>query len=199
MTNQEMPHPPCLCALHIVRISPEAAPGSQVAGAAALIVHAHRGSARFAVKDLELPNGLSVPHGLAEFVACIPHGASVLYRSAPPTERIAGDEPRSVLQEQDFDWATIEACRQDVRFIPFQIDDDALKTVAEYFAVRRAGPDANLAERLAQASEEAQALWLAYLFTCIGQPSRRSYAAAYQAWRALRAAMPVSFGPSESF
>ena len=65
---------------------------------------------------------------------------------------------------------------------------------------RRAGRDDVIAERARRVEDEAQAIFLASVFCRPDQRERARLAAAYEAWRALQRARPLSpFGPAEAF
>ncbi|WP_170005466.1 hypothetical protein [Pseudopontixanthobacter vadosimaris] len=90
--------------------------------------------------------------------------------------------------------------RPDLDVRPISMPEKALDTVTEYFGLHRANKADFLAERARRAQEEAQALYLAHLFTAAAGHERVRLAAAYQAWSALRKAAPLgAFGSAEEF
>ena len=95
---------------------------------------------------------------------------------------------------------SLTALRPDLDLQPISIPETAMATLARYFGLSRAGRDDVIAERARRVEDEAQAIFLASMFCRPDQRERVRLAAAYEAWRALQRARPLSpFGPAEAF
>lgn len=199
MTNQEMPHPPCLCALHIVRSPSPTTPESAIRGFAVFIVDAHPRSPSFESKVIGLPDAVPDAKAISHIANLLPRDAAVVIRQSQPKQPAADHLRRySALPNPRYS-ALLRSQRPELNVVSFDIEDENLTVVTDYFRLTPSSRDAGLSERMARAGHDAQALWLAFLFSVTDRPSRRHLASAYQAWRVLRDAAPARFGSAERF
>lgn len=194
------PAPAITCALAIVSTAPEYSPASRIVAAATLVVIDDTVGTRFEVRSAIVPPSLSRREAIAHVANLAPHCATVLVR--PPRlprglfRHLAagGSMPVPTIAQ------SLTAIRPDLDVQPITIPEAAMATVARYFGLSRAGRDDVIAERARRVEDEAQAFFLASVFSRPDQRERARLAAAYEAWRALQRARPLSpFGPAEAF
>lgn len=194
------PAPAITCALALVHSGPEYSPASHIVAAAAFVVIDDTVGTRFELRTAIAPPWLSRREALAHFAKLVPNCATVLVR--PP--RLPRGLVRHLAAGGSMPVPTVAqslaASRPDLDVQPITIPETAMATVARYFGLSRASRDDVIAERARRVEDEAQAIFLASVFCRPDQRERARLAAAYEAWRALQRARPLSpFGPAEAF
>ena len=194
------PSPALTCALAFVSTAPEYSPASRIVAAAAFVVIDDTVGTRFEVCSAVVPPSLSRCEASAHVANLAPNCSTVLVR--PP--RLPRGLVRHLAAGGSMPVPTIAqlltASRPDLDVQPITIPEAAMTTVARYFGLSRAGRDDVIAERARRVEDEAQAIFLASMFCRPDQRERARLAAAYEAWRALQRARPLSpFGPAEAF
>lgn len=91
------------------------------------------------------------------------------------------------------DLQILQRLRPDLDLMPFECGSDMLDETAAAFSIRRSGPGSSLLARARHAPEEAQILWLTYLWAFARASQRVAFSAAWQAWREIERARPLSF------
>ena len=194
------PAPAITCALAITSTAPEYSPVSRIVAAAAFVVMDDTVGTRFELRTAIVPPPQSRREAIAHVAKLAPNCATVLIR--PP--RL----PRGLLRHLAAGGSmpvppisqSVTASRPDLDVQPITIPETAMATVARYFGLSRADRDDVIAERARRIEDEAQAIFLASVFCRPDQRERARLAAAYEAWRALQRARPLSpFGPAEAF
>ena len=198
--HTKFPVPALTCALALVHSGPECSPASRIVAASAFVVIDDTVGSRFELRTAIVPPSLSRREALAHVAKLAPNCATVLVR--PP--RLPRGLVRHLAAGGSMPVPTVAqsltASRPDLDVQPITIPETAMATVARYFGLSRAGRDDVIAERARRVEDEAQAIFLASVFCRPEQRERARLAAAYEAWRALQRARPLSpFGPAEAF
>lgn len=192
--------PALTCALAIISTAPEYSPSSRIVAAAAFVVIDDTLGTRFELRTAIVPPALSRGEAIAHVAKLAPNCATVLVR--PPrlprglVRHLAagGSMPVPIIAQ------SLTALRPDLDVQPIAIPETAMATVARYFGLSRADRDDVVAERARRLEDEAPAIFLASVFCRPDQRERARLAAAYEAWRALQRASPLSpFGLAEAF
>jgi hypothetical protein len=198
--HTKFPAPAVTCALALVHSGLEYSPANRIVAAAAFAVIDDTVGTRFESLMAIVPPSLSRLDSIAHVAKLAPNCATVLVR--PP--RLPRGLVRHLAAGGSMPVPTIAqsltALRPDLDLQPISIPETAMATLARYFGLSRAGRDDVIAERARRVEDEAQAIFLASMFCRPDQRERVRLAAAYEAWRALQRARPLSpFGPAEAF
>lgn len=192
MTTDTMRHPAQLTALVIVRSSGQLDQRGYIRSAAAFHVTRTREGPTFAIGQRAYSSADERGDVIADILSSVPTEATLLIRSPKVTRRerqhlyATGTLPAADIQ-------LLPGARPALNMLPLEISDRTLSSVAENFAVPRANHRAPLDERARRAADEAQVLWLAYLWSMCGPTDRTSLTSAWQAWTALQRARPLPF------
>lgn len=194
------PAPALTCALALVHSAPEYAPANRIVAAAAFVVTDDTIGTRFDMRMAIVPPALSRAEAIKHVANLVPNCATVLVR--PP--RLPRGLVRHLTSGGSMPVRTVAqaltVARPDLDVQAIAMPEEAMATVARYFGLSRAGRDDVLAEQARRVEDEAQAIFLTAMFTRPDERERKRLAAAYEAWRALRRARPLSpFGPAEAF
>lgn len=82
--------------------------------------------------------------------------------------------------------------RGGLNLLPAEIPERALAEVAKSAGLVRAGRNASIMRRSHCAADEAQTLWLSFLFACCSEREQTHLSTAWQAWRAIERARVLS-------
>lgn len=194
------PAPALTCALAIISTAPEYSPASRIVAAASFVVIDDTVGTRFELRTAIVPPSLSRREAIAHVANLAPNCATVLVR-LPRIPRglmrhlaAGGSMPVPTIAQ------SLTASRPDLDVQPITIPEAAMATVACYFGLSRASRNDVIAEQARRVEDEAQAIFLASVFCRPDQRERARLASAYEAWRALQRARPLSpFGPAEAF
>ena len=194
MTDIPRRHPQVLCSLVIIRDHCEFGPRATIRSIAMLMVTRCRtAGASFAVDhhafDKEVPRD-DVLLGLSER---IPLEATLIARTSRTPQHYfrhsfaaGGPLPPADLQ-------LLQQERPDLDILPLECANSAIEEVAAAHKIERASPRSTVLSRSRRAPDEAQALWLAFLWSQFPKHERRALAAAWEAWRAIERARPLPF------
>jgi len=194
MTGTGMRHPQSLASLTIVRDDFESPQSSCIRSIALFNVdRCPEYGVRFHMEHRAFDgdaNRAEIIHGIAARVAI---NATLISLDQcetgnplglPATDR--GPPPPTDLQ-------ILQRLRPDLDLMPFECGPDMLDETATAFSIRRAGPGSSLLTIARHAPEEAQILWLTYLWAFARPSQRIFFSAAWQAWREIERARPLGF------
>jgi hypothetical protein len=194
MTTNSRRHPHTLCSLVIIRDASEHAARSAIRSTALFTVtRSRQAGARFAIDHAAFDRTATRASILDGMAARIPKGATVIAR-APRTSRhylrhsfaAGGPLPPADLQ-------LLQRERADLDILPLECANSVLEEIAAAYRIERVGPGSNILSRSRRAPDEAQALWLAFLWSQLSPDQRNSLSTAWEAWRAIERARPLPF------
>ena len=187
-------------AIAIIRTTTELAQCSRIVCAASFTAVDDTLSTRFEVRSALVPLLMPPEDAFVHVANLIPMGATVIIRAPRMPRGLVRVLANGGRMPVKTDAQTLADLRRDLDVRPVGMPEQALSTVTEYFGLHRANKADHLAERARRAGDEAQALYLAHLFTATAENERVRLSAAYQAWSALRRAAPLgTFGAAEEF
>jgi hypothetical protein len=194
MADTAMRHPNSLAALAIVRDRSVYSQSSNIRSVAIFTVVKSSGfGARFALHHHGFDRTTTRAEIIEAIAARIPPDATVIARM----QRMPQHFPRysAALAEPipPGDLQLIQRLRPDLDVLSLRCRSRTLDETAAAFAIRRAGPGSSLLAQARLAPEEAQCLWLAFLRTLCRETDRIWLGSAWEAWRALQRARPLSF------
>ena len=128
--------------------------------------------------------------GLADRITAT---AAIISPASNDRGQNAYDERASAPPMPPSDLALLQRHRADVEVITIRCQVAALDETAAALGLRRAGPGSSTVAQCRHAPEEAQCLWLTYLWTHCRRVDRITLTAAWEAWRALERARPLPF------
>ena len=187
-------HPRILCSLAIIRDRSEFASRSAIRSTAIFTVtRSRRSGARFALDHRAFDRSATRAEILAGIAERLPFGATVIARASRTPQHYfrhafaaGGPLPLADLQ-------LLQRKRGDLDFLPLECANLAMEEIAAAYRIERAGPGSNILSRSRRAPDEAQCLWLAFLWSQFSPHERSSLSTAWEAWRALERARPVGF------
>ena len=194
MTIIPRQHPDILCSLVIIRDASEHAARSAIRSAALFTVtQCRQAGARFTIDHAtfdRMATRTNVLFGLSER---IPLEATLIARASGIPQHYlrhsfaaGGPLPLADLQ-------LLQQERPDLDILPLECANKAIEEIAAAHEIERAGPGSSMLARSRHAPDEAQALWLAFLWSQFPKHERRALAAAWEAWRAIEWARPLPF------
>ena len=194
MPHSHRHHPRVLCSLAIIRDPGESSPRSAIRSTAIFTVRREqKGGAMFAIVHRAFDRTANRADILAGLVMRIPEGATVIARASRTSQHYlrhafaaGGPLPAADLQ-------LLQRARPDLNILPLECANSVLKEIAAAYQIERAGPGSDVLSRSRRAPDEAQCLWAAFLWSQCSPHQRTSLAAAWQAWRAIERARPLSF------
>ena len=194
MPHSNKRHPRVLCSLAIIRDPGETSPQSAIRSIAIFTVRREqKGGAMFAIVHRAFDRTANRADILAGLVMRIPEGATVIARASRTSQHYlrhafaaGGPLPAADLQ-------LLQRARPDLNILPLECANSVLKEIAAAYQIERAGPGSDVLSRSRRAPDEAQCLWAAFLWSQCSPHQRTSLAAAWQAWRAIERARPLSF------
>ena len=187
-------HPQILCSLAIIRDRNEFATRSAIRSTAIFTVtRGRQGAARFAIDHRAFDRTASRADILAGLAERIPSEATVIARASRTPQHYlrhafaaGGPLPLADLQ-------LLQRERGDLDLLPLECANRAMEEIAAAYRIERAGPGSNILSRSRRAPDEAQCLWLAFLWSRFSRHERTSLSTAWEAWRALERARPLPF------
>lgn len=194
MTDTAMRHPRVLSALEIVRDRSEFSHRSAIRSIAILtVIRCRDFGARFSVDHRAFDRATSRADILDGVAARIPSGATLIAKAPRIPQRYWRHSVAAGGSPQPADLQLIQRLRADLDILPLQCRSRALEETAAAYAIRRAGPGSSVAAQARRAPDEAASLWLTFLWTLCRQNDRTCLGSAWEAWRALQRARPISF------
>lgn len=185
-------HPDALTALVIIRDKSEYDQRSTIRSAALFKVVTSREGPRFALDHRAYQCEMDRGEIIADILSAIPDGAQLLVRVPElPRDYLAKGLTSGELPSPDVQ--LLSRTEPGLRLLPIECTESALERIAGFFAVPRANPDAPVTERARRAADEAQALWLAFLWSICGNSDRLCLTSAWEAWTAIERARPLPF------
>lgn len=195
-----LPASATICALSITRTTTELAPSSKIVCAAAFTATDDTLSTRFDTRMATVPPACSREQALAHVAQLVPLGAMVIVRNPRMPRGLVRQLTAGRPMPNPTDAQALRALRCDLNVRAVNLPEQTLDWAAQYFGLYRASAADLIAERARRSEEEAQALFLAHLFSAVSEQDRVRLAAGYQAWSALRKAAPFrAFGTTEEF
>ena len=187
-------HPRVLCSLVIIRDRNESVTRTAIRSTAIFTVtRGWKSGARFAIEHRAFDSTATRAGILAGFAERIPSDATVIARvSRTPQHYLrhafvaGGPLPPADLQ-------LLQRKRDDLDILPLECANRAMEEIAAAYRIERAGPGSNILSRSHRAPDEAQCLWLAFLWSRFSRHERTSLSTAWEAWRAIERARPVGF------
>ncbi|GAB5351928.1 hypothetical protein [Qipengyuania sp. 483] len=194
MANPHRRHPRVLCSLAIIREPGETSPRSAIRSTAIFTVTRERkGGARFAVDHRAFDRNASRADILAGLAERIPKGAAVIARASRTPQHYFRHAFASSGPLPPADLQLLQRGRPDLDIMPLECANSVLEEIAAAYRIERAGPGSNVLSRSRRAPDEAQCLWAAFLWSQCSPLQCNSLAAAWQAWREIERARPLSF------
>lgn len=194
MPNVAKRHPEVLCSLVVIRDHGEFRPRSAIRSTALFTVSLSKsGGARFSMDHQTFDRAVSRADVLAELVETIPLEATLIARASRTPQHylrhsFAAGGPLPVA-----DLKFLHRERRDLDICPLECANRAVEEIAAAYRIERAGPGSNVLSRARRAPDEAQSLWLAFLWSQYSRRDRTWLSAAWEAWRALERARPLPF------
>jgi len=194
MIETNMRHPRVLTALTIVRDRSEFSHHSAIRSVALFhVVQDRERGARFSLHhhafDRDTPRA-DIIAGIAER---IPQDATVIARALRILKHALRHTAATGSPAPPADLQLLQKLREDLEILPLECRSAALDETGAAFALQRAGPGSSTLSKARRAPEEAQCLWLSYLWTLCRQTNRTALTSAWQAWSALQRARPIGF------
>lgn len=194
MTNIPRRHPQVLCSLVIIRDRGEFEPRPTIRSTAVLTVtRCKAAGASFALDHHAFGREASRTDVLSGLSERIPLEATLIARASRIPQHYlrhsfaaGGPLPLADLQ-------LLQQERPDLDILPIECANRAIEEIAAAHEIERAGPGSTMLSRSRHAPDEAQALWLAFLWSQFPKHQRRVLAAAWEAWRAIERARPLPF------
>lgn len=194
MTDPATRHPRVLSALTIVRDRFEFSHSSAIRSVAMLnVIQDSEEGARFALHHhtfYRTTPRVAILEGLAERVS---RDATLIARSPRILEHALRHIKVTGQPLPPADLQLLQRLRDDVKILPLECRPAALDEIGAAFALTRAGPGSSLLAQCRRAPEEAQCLWLSFLWTACRRTDRTALTSAWQAWSALQRARPIPF------
>jgi len=187
-------HPRVLCSLAIIRDRGELSPRSAIRSTAMFTVtRCSKTGARFAMDHRAFDRTATRTDIISGLIARIPPGATVIARASRTPQHYlrAGFDAGGPLPPADLQLLQRE--REDLDLLPLECSNRALEEIAAAYFIERAGPGSNILSRSRRAPDEAQCLWLAFLWSQFSSHQRTSLSTAWEAWRIIERARPVGF------
>lgn len=194
MADKLTRHPQTLCSLAIIRDRTEFATRSAIRSIAIFTVtRCPEAEARFSIDHRAFDRTANRVEILAGIAERIPPGATVIARASRTPQHFlrAGFTAGGPLPPADLQLLQRE--REDLDILPLECSNRALEEIAAAYCVERAGPGSNILSRSRRAPDEAQCLWLVFLWSQFSSHQRTSLSTAWEAWRIIERARPVGF------
>lgn len=187
-------HPRVLCSLVIIRDQNEFATRSAIRSTAIFTVtRCREAGARFAIEHRAFDRTATRADILAGIAERLPSNATVIARASRTPQHYlrhafaaGGPLPLADLQ-------LLQRKRDDLDILPLECANRAMEEIAAAYRIERAGPGSNILSRSRKAPDEAQCLWLAFLWSRFSSHERTSLSTAWEAWRAIERARPLPF------
>jgi hypothetical protein len=194
MTDTTMRHPRVLTALTIVRDRSEFSHRSAIRSVALFhVVQDRERGARFSLDHHVFDRETSRADIIAGIAERIPQDATVIARAPRILRHALRYMAATGTVPPPADLQLLQKLRDDLEILPLECRSAALDETGAAFALRRAGPGSSTLAKARRAPEEAQCLWLSYLWTLCPRTDRTALTSAWQAWSALQRARPIRF------
>lgn len=194
MTTNSRRHPHTLCSLVIIRDASEHAARSAIRSTALFTVtRSRRAGARFAIDHAAFDRTATRASILDGMAARIPKGATVIARASRTSRHYLRHSFAAGGPLPPADLQLLQRERADLDILPLECANSVLEEIAAAYRIERAGPGSNILSRSRRAPDEAQALWLAFLWSQFSPDQRNSLSTAWEAWRAIERARPLPF------
>lgn len=192
-TNSRRP-PDTLCSLVIIRDASEHAARSAIRSTALFTVtRCRRAGARFAIDHAAFDRTATRASILDGIAARIPKGATVIARASRTSQHYLRHSFAAGGPLPPADLQLLQRERPDLDVMPLECANSVLEEIAAAYRIERAGPGSNILSRARRAPDEAQVLWLAFLWSQFSPDQRNSLSTAWEAWRAIERARPLPF------
>ena len=187
-------HPDILCSLVIIRDASEHAARSSIRSTALFTVtRCRQAGARFAIDHATFDRMATRASVLDGIAARVPKGATVIARASRIPKHYLRHSFAAGGPLPPADLQLLQRERGDLDILPIECANSVLEEIAAAYRIERAGPGSNILSRSRRAPDEAQTLWLAFLWSQFSPALRNSLSTAWEAWRALERARPVGF------
>lgn len=187
-------HPRVLCSLAIIRDLSECSPRSAIRSTALFTVtRSRKCGARFSIDHAAFDRSATRAEILAGLASRIPSGATLIARASRTPQHYLRHSFAAGGPLPPADLQLLQRERADLDILPLQCANSVLEEIAAAYRIERAGPGSNILFRSRRAPNEAQALWLAFLWSHSSRHERTSLSTAWEAWRAIERARPVGF------
>ncbi len=194
MPQSHMRHPRMLCSLAIIRDPGENSPRSAIRSTSLFTVtREQKSGARFAIDHRAFDRNANRADILAGLTKRIPKGATVISRASRTPQHYFRHAFASGGPLPPADLQLLQRSRPDLDIMPLECANSVLEEIAAAYRIERAGPGSNVLSRSRRAPDEAQCLWAAFLWSQCSPLQSKSFAAAWQAWREIERARPLSF------
>ena len=187
-------HPNILCSLVIIRDASEHAARSAIRSTALFtVIRSQKAGAQFAIDHATFDRMATRASVLDGIAARIPKGATVIARASRFSQHYLRHSFAAGGPLPPADLQLLQRERGDLDILPIECANSVLEEIAAAYRIERAGPGSNFLSRSRRAPDEAQTLWLAFLWSQFSTAQRNSFSTAWEAWRALERARPVGF------
>ena len=194
MSMTDRRHPRVLCSLVIIRDHGEFSPRSAIRSTAMFTVTRSRSTgARFSIDHRAFDRTATRADILEGLAVRIPLEATVIARASRTQQHYLRHSFAAGGPLPPADLQLLQRERPDIDLLPLECANSVVEEIAAAYRIERAGPGSNILSRSRKAPEEAQCLWAAYLWSQISRRERGSLASAWEAWRAIERARPLSF------
>lgn len=187
-------HPQVLCSLVIIRDASEQTARSAIRSTALFTVtRCRQAGARFAIDHAAFDRTATRASVLEGIAARIPKGAAVIARASRISQHYLRHSFSAGGPLPPADLQLLQRERGDLNIMPIECANSVMEEIAAAYRIERAGPGSNIRTRSRRAPDEAQTLWLAFLWSQFSPAQRNSLSTAWEAWRAIERARPVGF------
>lgn len=194
MTELSRRHPQTLCSLVIIRDRGEFAARSAIRSTAIFTVtRCRQAGARFSVDHRAFDRTATRAEILAGLASRVPSGASLIARASRIPQYYLWHSLAAGGPLPPADLQLLQRERADLDIVPIECANHAMEEIAAAYRIDRAGPGSNILSRSRRAPDEAQTLWLAFLWSHFSRHERNSLSTAWEAWRAIERARPAGF------
>ena len=194
MAETGMRHPRIITSLTIVRNRSEFVQRSAIRSVALFTAQACPDySARFNLEHHAFDSETSRAEIIQGIVERVPNEATLISRAPPMMRHYLKHRAADGSRPSPTDLQLLQRLRSDLHVVPLECTPDTLDETAAAFDIRRAGPGSSTLARARKAADEAQLLYLTYLWAFVRPSQRISFGAAWQAWREIERARPLGF------
>lgn len=194
MSNITKPHPHRLASLTIVRDRSEFSTLSAIRSTAIFTVTlCQQSGARFAVDHRAYDRSTTRAEIIDGVAARIPTGATLIAQACCFPRHYLRHSLAAGRSLPPADLQLLQRERRDLDVLPMECRNGTMAEIAAAYSINRAGPSSSVLDHSRKAPNEAQCLWLAFLWSQQGTDERTRLSAAWEAWRAIERARSVGF------
>lgn len=194
MTKTTRPHPRTLAALTIIRDRTEFSTRSAIRSTAIFTVALCPDyGARFAIDHRAFDRSATRAEILGGVAARIPAGATLIARASRIPRHYSRQSFAASGPLPPADLQLLQRERRDLEILPMECSNGTMEEIAAAYQIRRAGPGSSVLAQSRKAPAEAQAIWLAFLWSQCSAAERTSLSSGWEAWRVIERARPVGF------